>query len=88
MGLSKLRELVMVREAWRAAVHGVGHDWATEVNWTEIIQEGHENCVQDVESCQMKEELDLLWGLPGAPAWVFQGAHDRKEGWHGFPSYM
>ena len=35
MSLSELRELVMDREAWRAAIHGsqkVGHDLVTELN--------------------------------------------------------
>ena len=34
MSLGELRELVMDREAWRAVIHGVGHDWVTELNWT------------------------------------------------------
>ena len=27
MGLGELRELVMDREAWRAAIHGVSKSW-------------------------------------------------------------
>ena len=34
--LSELRELVMNREAWRAAIHGVAKSWTQLSNWTEL----------------------------------------------------
>ena len=42
VSLSKLQELVMDRETWRAALHGVtkSQTWVsnwTELNWTELI---------------------------------------------------
>ena len=49
MSLCELRELVMDREAWRAAIHGVTtsqtrlSNW-TELNWTEYNQQYESAC--------------------------------------------
>ena len=50
MSLSELRELVMDREAWRAAIHGVEYsDMAERLNWTELNAElnASKQCFED-----------------------------------------
>ena len=43
VSLSELWELVMDREAWRAAIHGVTKNWTRLSDWTEL--RGHHNLV-------------------------------------------
>ena len=88
--LSKLWELVMDREAWRAAIHGVtrvGHDWATELNWTDldykeiklVHPKGNQSWVffgrTDVEA-----ETPIFWP-PDAKSWFIRKDRDAGKDW-------
>ena len=40
MSLSKLQEIMEIREAWRAAIHGVTKSWTRLSNWTKLSWTG------------------------------------------------
>ena len=78
IGLSKLRELVMDREAWHAAIHGlqrVRHDWAIELNWTELDVLWTSNSNSHFRGCILSREDTSLHtkstfaSILDAPAW-------------------
>ena len=69
MNLSKLWELVMDREAWCAAVHGVTNSRTRLSNWTELNWEIQPTGIKYSENSQ-KQNLNLPWAshyFPGLP---------------------
>ena len=76
MSLSELRELVTVREAWRAVVHGVAKSQTRLSNWTELARVWDEcNCVVvwAFFGIAFLWDWNENWPFPVLwPFWVFQ----------------
>ena len=76
MGLGGLRELVMDREAWRAAFHGVAKSWTRLSDWTELNWELRkiagekkkefqlEYVVKNPEKAMAPHSSTLAWKIP------------------------
>ena len=73
VSLSELRETVMDREAWRAAIHGVARSQTQLSDWTELTWPDADGNKQIPEGWILHDSMQKV-------EWWFQGWEKRETG--------
>ena len=83
MNLSRLRELVMDREAWHAAVHGVPKSQTRLSYWTELIKHTHRNIhFYSWKGWEVSwKGLNHLWKLMSSLLWLIWKIELISKSW-------